>query len=303
MNLYLTPAQRKRRRFIFRLKLYILFFVLSLASIGIFYFLENSVFWRIEKFEISGNKRLSAGQIISNLKPMILTGFTGKFLGFNHYLSWLSYKDIYLTSPNFANLTVSGDLFKKEIKIDVEEKEPYGVWCRETYLPVGEAGIVVDNKQKNADTNGENPRNNLRESALDRRESASMSCWWFDKEGLILELAPYSEGPLIFRILDLSDAPMIVGNKVLDEKSFNYLTTILEAVKELDFSVESFIFDKKLEEFNAESRDGSKILFSLRFDPSSNIAALKTLKEKGDFKNIDYADLRVENRLYIKNRS
>lgn len=293
MNFYLSPAQLQRRRLIFRIKLYILFFLLSLIVLGLFYFLNNSDFWRIKKFEILGNKRLSADQIISNLRPMILTGFAGRFLGFDHYLSWMGHKNIYLTSPNFANLTVSADLLKKEIKINVEEREPYGIWCQKTQ-------IIADNTQINADTISEN----LREPALDQRESALMDCWWFDKEGIALEVAPYPEGVLIFRITDLSDTPtpVVLGKKILDEKYFKYLKIILESVKDSGLSVESFTFDKNLQEITVNVIDGAKILFSLRFDPGSNISALKLLKEKGGLENIEYIDLRVENRIYVKNR-
>jgi len=277
MSFYLTPAQTKRRRFILRLKLYFLFLIIPLIFIGIFYFLNTADFWHIKNFVIMGNKRLSSEQIMANLKPMVITSPFGKFFGLNHYLSWFGFKDVYLKGPEFASLVISSDLQKKEVIISVEEKEPYGVWCLQTQTN-------ADNTQTNADS---------------PRELAA-PCWWFDKEGVVFETAPYSEGALIYRVSDSSDAPLVLGSRVLEEKYFKYLRSIFESMKSLEVSVGSFDFERKLQEITVYLPDGTRILFSLRFDPQSNINALRMLKEKEGLENIEYIDLRVENRIYLK---
>jgi hypothetical protein len=285
-SFYYSPYQTKKRRFIFRLKFYFLTSLIFLVIFGLIYFLIISDFWTIKKFEVSGNKKLSTDEVLYNLKPIILSGFFGRFFGSDHFLSWIGNNNIYLKNPLFANVKILKDFIKREIKINIEEKNHYGVWC-----------------QQNAD---QRRQNDLYSATSSQYESAlppsfaKGSCWWFDDEGTIFEAAPYLEGSLIFKILDRSETPLVLGGKIIEERYYKNFKIILNSFSDLDLAAESFVFNRNLEEFTIALINGPKILFSLRFDPQPNIAALKLLKDKEGLDNLEYLDLRVENRLYLK---
>jgi len=114
--------------------------------------------------------------------------------------------------------------------------------------------------------------------------------------------APDTNGYLIIKIQDFLEKTPILGTKIIDERLTANFIKIIESLKNSDLRVKEFVIDHLLQELKTETQEGVKILFNLRFDPEFGISALKSLRGEVSFKNIEYIDLRVENRIYYKNR-
>ena len=127
------------------------------------------------------------------------------------------------------------------------------------------------------------------------------ACYWIDKEGEAFEEAPQTEGSLVLTIYDDGQGGMILGQSAVDERYAKNLIAILDNILNLAVPIRRIEFNKRLQEIKALIYGGPDLLFSIRFDPELNMAALQSLKDKVGLKGIKYVDLRVENRIYYKN--
>ena len=126
-------------------------------------------------------------------------------------------------------------------------------------------------------------------------------CYWIDNEATAFEPAPETEGSLVLTINDPQNKKIVLGNKVIEERFVKNLNIILSAILELKIPVKKIVFERNLLDLNLESYFGPDLLFSVRFDPSLNLASLRSVLETADIKRMQYVDLRVENRIYYKN--
>lgn len=124
------------------------------------------------------------------------------------------------------------------------------------------------------------------------------NCFWFDKNGVVFLESPSTEGSLINKIDDFSDRSLNLGDKILEEKFLSNLIKIFEILEKSGLKIKSLkLEDIALQEIITDS--SPKIYFSLRIESGFALAALQSLKNIG-FENMDYIDLRVENRAYYK---
>ncbi len=128
------------------------------------------------------------------------------------------------------------------------------------------------------------------------------TCYWMDKEGIIFEEAPLTEGGLILKVCDSERAGLVAGSPAVEDRFIKNLMAVLENLPTLGVSVDKIVYGQKLQELSVDTFDGPKILFSIRFDPTLNIESLKKLSGTLNFSKIDHFDLRVENRIYYKNK-
>lgn len=125
-------------------------------------------------------------------------------------------------------------------------------------------------------------------------------CYWIDQNGAAFEEAPETEGSLILIINDNETENLVIGSKVIEERFIKNLIAILKGIMDLKLPVKKAVLVKKLQELRIESYSGPDYFFGVRFDPALNLASLKSLLEKLELKNLNYFDLRVENRIYYK---
>lgn len=131
----------------------------------------------------------------------------------------------------------------------------------------------------------------------------AQQCYWFDKTGFIFEPAPIPDGHLILSVKsDGAGRDWLPGRPFLEDKFFKNFLKITSFFKTSGIAINNYILKSKLQEVHAEASGGLSVRFSLRFDPDNSLAALKAVYDKGGLKNAAYADLTVENRLYIKPR-
>ena len=305
---YLEKIQKEKQSRLLKLKIYGVSFLFFALMAGIAYLIVYSPLFKIknitliyadnpetEQARYGAGKLITADSLISDFKNFFASQSKfAQFLGPDNILIWNNEKiDEFLKNyPQWAKILITKDYLEREIKIEIKERERFGIWCQKTQIA---RGSEIINADQHAD-----PREI---SDLQKEISeGSASCWWFDKRGILFKEAPSIEGNLINKVDDFSGRSLKVGELALEEKLFSNLIKIFEVLEKSDLKIKSLKLEKlELQEIIADPLNNSfpKIYFSLRIDPKFAMAALESLKNLGLGK-IEYIDLRVENRAYYK---
>lgn len=130
-------------------------------------------------------------------------------------------------------------------------------------------------------------------------------CFWFDKEGILIEKAPRPEGGFVIVFENAQSSTYSLGKIFIEPKFFKVLLIIMNSWIMDDFIFESFIIDREKQEVRAKTTRGLLFYISLRSNPTHAIAALQKLKEEGkiSFDNLEYIDLRIENKIYYRQKN
>jgi hypothetical protein len=165
------------------------------------------------------------------------------------------------SNTSLSEVYIDRDWFCQAVEINVKERERFAIWCGKT---------------------------------------ASV-CHWIDRKGMLFMEAPQTEGFLILTIYDDSQDPAILGKKVVEDRFVKNLISILDNLEDLGLPIKNIAFDGTLQEIKVEFYKNPDLLFSIRFDPTLNMASFKSLRDKVGLNGIKYIDLRVENKLFYKN--
>ncbi len=283
MRVYVDERERLKRNRLLKFKIYGVSLVFLLLMAGAGYLIFFSPFLKIKEISIiriaQNNQPIYPDQeLIDDLKKF----FGGEkksflFFGPDHILGWNESAEAFLENyRGIEKLEIKKDYFERKIKIEVKEREKFGVWCA--------TQTDTDNTQTNTDS--------MYKSA----------CWWFDKEGIVFAAAPKIEGNLINKIDDFSGRELKIGDSVLERGFALNLMKIFEVLEKSGLRSKSLkLKDIQLSEIFFEDENGllPKIYFSLRIDPDFAVAALRELKKQG-LEKFEYIDLRVKNRGYYK---
>ncbi len=311
---------RKRR---YRRQAY--FFIFLIAAYFVFvaavWIVIYSPLFRIKDIEIVGNKNVSSNDVMTMIRADIYRGsLIKRILGMGNILIWPGNfsENILKFYPELKSASVQKNYLKKKVKIIVEEKQPFGVWC-------------FQRTQTNTDDTQTSTETISFQSILNPYESAS-SCFWFDSDGIIFKRAIEAEGNLIISVNDYSQKNVGLNRKILPNRFVSDIFSIFRAVSQSGLSVKEMrLNDLSLEEMEVDTYDGPsvdspaesllkagasasglpsdyggvskagpKIYFSLRFSADNVPEVIKSLKEKATFGNLQYVDFRVENRMYYK---
>lgn len=127
--------------------------------------------------------------------------------------------------------------------------------------------------------------------------SETNACFWFDRGGFVFDKALATEDEKLF-VKIVSSSPKL-GAKIVKEELFPNLQKIMDFLRE-NFLITNFQLDQENYELIAKTVNGTKLLLNIRFDSENNLKALKEISKKTYFTNLEYVDLRVENRIYYK---
>lgn len=263
---YRAKEKKSRKRMIFFIL--ILLFILVLG-----YFLFFSPIFKVKEIKISGNRAISSEDIYKSLKDL---RFKKVLIFFNHdnifLLTKSKLRNILIDRfPRILSIQISKDIFKKNINIQITERKEMGIYCQ---------------------------AQNLSEEILG-------GCYYIDNDGVIFEQAPQTSGTLILVIKDYSGKEIKIRDSVLDKEliaKFIELCDVLSSqfsLKALDF----VIGNDAIKGFRLDTNEGWYILFDGSRDLESQIRALQLVLEekiKEARKNLEYIDLRIENRVYYK---
>jgi len=184
--------------------------------------------------------------------------------------------------PKISELEVNKNLAKRSITLAIKERERLGIICR----------MGIEEK-----------------SDEDDKEKVK-ECFYIDKTGFVFDGAPETSGSLIILIKDYSQNSFAIGDYVFGEQTTDLIFQIKERlftevnIKPLDFNFTSFPYAY----LKVITSEGWYIIFNLTKSTEAQIGALKTafysgpdqlkdLRHKGE---LEYVDLRIENRIYYK---
>lgn len=132
--------------------------------------------------------------------------------------------------------------------------------------------------------------------------TAREECFLFDRKGFVFSRAPSVRGPLIIRIDDPHNRPLVLGERFLpEEKMIKNLFETLGILQKAGFKIYSASLRKlELREWQVKLAEGPRIYFSFNFVPEDLENILTAVKKRLDIARLSYIDLRVPGRLYYK---
>ncbi|MCL4406142.1 MAG: hypothetical protein M1586_01420 [Patescibacteria group bacterium] len=126
-------------------------------------------------------------------------------------------------------------------------------------------------------------------------------CFWLNRDGMLLDGAPETEGSLIktARVSLLSEIK--TGDRVLEQSEAENLYQISELMKQFGFNFSAIdLGDLSLKEATIEIASGTKFYFSLKNSPDFARPVVESLTSSGEIQGLRYIDFRMENRAYYK---
>ena len=137
--------------------------------------------------------------------------------------------------------------------------------------------------------------------------SVQNQCFYYDADGIAFSEIASTSGYLFVPVIDERERTIEIGSEVAPD---SWRQRIFEVKKILQFgglNASKFIIPRDaLNEFSVVVAEGWKIFYTTNFDvkrQTDNLLAF--LKEKispTEFTNLDYIDLRIEDRIYYKMR-
>lgn len=266
------PRVKKRReeapvRFS-RIAFYFLFLVFLGVAAYVFFF---SPFLEINTIAISGTKNLSRENIFNDIR----SEYGGKYLKFipKNNLILVSNKRIERNIADHFRKIKSVEIrkiFPDTLQVNIEERKSLILWC------AGGPCYIVDERG-------------------------------YAYTGIGLDSPEVSQNNLI-KLVDNSAQPVIMGEKILNEDYIIFLMNLREELSKTDVSINDEWNTPSLvaEEVEIKTQEGWRLYFSEKVIPDKALRTLKTFLEEevpAEKKSqLEYVDLRVENRVYYKLR-
>lgn len=259
-NELLTPSKRRMRR-----RRVIIFWSIVIATIifvgGCIYIIYFSNFIKVKQFSIQGNRVAGSDDLRQLLiKKLDTRGWFRRGLGSNNILYWVGAGEV-----------------------------------RDSGIPAASAVIVHTSILSRA-------------VSVEIKERAfvgvwcSKTCVGFDSDGVAYFLAPNVEGSLLLKVQDENESELVLGGPVFfDPRALKNIFQSLAIVKESGIIVDTIhVKEATLREWELHSTKGTIFKFSLDFVPEKLKSVLDNLRERTKLENLNYVDLRVENRVYYK---
>ncbi len=291
MQLY-RPETNPRKKLSLKSKLIIFgIIVLILAFIaGIIYLVRFSSVFKIKKIEISGLPDYSANELTADLKDFLTRqSKISNWLGNDNILIWNSgeSENFLKTHPQFQEVDISKNYYSHQIDISAKEREKFGIWCAASGNPMLTESNSASSTYVASNSTTANP--------------PSQNCFWFDNQGVIFSPAPVIQSELFYRVNDLTNRTLNLGDSILPDGEFSNLSKIFDLLSREEINSRTvYLKDLSLEEVDVESPSTPKIYFSLTYDPDYAATAIDALKKSGRWQKIDYVDFTVENRAYFR---
>lgn len=222
--------------------------------------------FKIKAIEITGNKEINAEEIRN------IINYKNIFLATKEKIK----SDLIKKFPLIAELEIKINLVKRKIELNLKEREEFGIVCQAEKI-----------KQENVE--------------IDQTKN----CFYIDKKGIIFEDALQTSGSLIILIKDYSRRDYKIGEKIFEE---NIIDFIVEAKDFLasELNIKVIDFDNLFfppDDLKVITSEGWYILFNLQKEARNQLLALKAVLEekiKDKRNELQYVDLRIENRVYYK---
>ena len=249
-----------------RLILYSSFFIS--IFIGFFYVLFFSGYCDVRSIAVSGTETIQADAV----RAVVAIAFDERsmFIFSNkNFLFFPTHETARMVKEKFPaidSIDVSRKIWGAKVVVAIVERKPVGILCGK-----------------------------LEQDA----------CMYFDKGGVVFVVAPRIVGASVLRIEEesLGDITGVPAQKYSAD-AISFVTTAKRQVGEkTGITVETFMFLNEYGDVEARTQEGFLILFSMKQDAELQAQILKNLlaaEIKDQALNLEYIDLRVENRAYYK---
>jgi hypothetical protein len=262
--------KRKRR------KMRIAFLVFcSLAGLIIFlsYTLFFSGWFLIKEIKISGYEEISESEIRDlvdgYLNKKYLLNYIKPFSNILFMSSEAIEHSLREKFPKIGEADVDKHLFGRNLTIEINEREIFGIWCK--YIESGE----------------------------------NQQCFYFDDSGNMFKPAPKLSSEIFLIIEDGRGRDFKLTDTFDDKELFekiNLARNILDELKFIRYS--NFFLPQGSFEFWIKTREGWYVYLDKESDISTQLVSLKKfLEEKlseSRRQTLQYIDLRINNRIYYK---
>lgn len=238
--------------------------------IGIFYFLFFSGYCDIRGIEVSGTETIQA----SAVRAVVVDMFDERSVFFLNGRNFFIFpareasRRVQEKFPVIDGIKVYKKAWEMKVAIDIVERES--------------VGIVCGKKEQNA-------------------------CMYIDKSGVIFAAAPRIAGASVLRIEEES----LIGITGFPIQKYaadaiDFITRVKRHAREkAGITIEAFAFTNEYGDVEARTQEGFTVLFSMKQNTEMQAQILKNLlavEIKDQASNLEYIDLRVENRAYYKLR-
>jgi len=266
---------------------------------GIFYGLIFMPLFRIEKVFIDGTGKEFNDEVIE-IASQKLGRKIFKKIPVNNQI-FLPDKDIASAIlnkfPEIKAVNTTFSLKDHSLKINLQMRQSSAIWCRDIRQAVF---TMISSSTVETIKSGEPQSLPETQPALPDAEN----CFFVDSEGFVFKPAPILSGGSAPIVYEHMDRDLNIKEIVSNSKALKF---ILETKKQLDaanLNLTDFVISNQTPgDLEIISPDGWKIILNLDKSPAVQINALKRVLEK-EIKEkrgqLEYVDLRVENRVYYK---
>ena len=197
------------------------------------------------------------------------------------------------------------NLAEREIKIYLTKREMAAIWC-ETDLASAATGELKPVEEENFEPVTSTAAT-ISESEAVRPKEEIKKCFYVDGEGVVFEEAPLTFGALIVLVKDFSGDEISLGARIAEPK---FIEFILDArdwlAKNSDVSLAEFSIDKEDRQLRGLTSEEWQIVFNESQTAAEQGFIIKKVLEqeiKDKRRDLEYFDLRIENRIYYKYRN
>lgn len=262
-------ARLQRKQRIRRVKISLLAIGISIFLAGLVYFVFNASFLHIKTFILETSGDANQEKLLADLRQELAKTKTGFLFGTDHYFAWPST----ISNPplEFTNITIEKSLTRSELTIKATSRTKFGLWCVQSSNSVPDFPIS--------------------------------NCFWLDPAGILFKEGPMADGQLVPAIYEEKNEPVVPSfQPIIKPEQFEIIKSTITGIKTIGLSYQKIVLDRANQEIEVILSGGTKIYFSLRFDPAeSALPALAKLNREESIAKMSYIDLTVENRAFYKN--
>ena len=264
--------------------------VVFLLLIGaVLFAVRHAGVFAIRAVEVSGVPVAYGEQVRSDMEDFYrIHSFIFRFLGAGNILAWDGDPNAFLdANPQFKTLRVEKNYVRRTIRIIVDGREKFGVWCktgrRAVALPLAKESVATT-------TDGEVVGDKLPDD-----------CYWFDRDGVLFAKAPDVQSELFNRVYDSTGRMLTLRDKILPDRLFVNLVKIFALLDRAEINTKTVSIDNlALEEVSVKSVSDPLLYFSLHGNPDFAMGAIDAIKKSGKWHAITYVDFRAEHRAYYR---
>jgi len=282
MNIFFP--KRKKKRLSFKIVIFGGLFFCLLA--GLIYFSIWSPVLRVNKIEIKSEKEpvyYENNEIIKIAEEKLKNKIFGIIPKNTIILAPIkgiknAVLDIF---PEIKQINISrnlSDFSNIGLIVNIEERRSIGIWCK-----------------------AENRTSTSTEKIINE-------CFQIDKDGVIYRKSLLVKSDSVLNIYSLRNQSAVIRDLVVPLEIINFILEAKEKAKKIKTDnissvLISDLYFISIEDLRGTTSLGWQVYFNPAYSIDSQIKALETILDeqiKGDYKSLEYIDLRIEGRVYYK---